>query len=74
MVRTPWVHTERIQAALKGERGIALVAALGFLAVMSLIAIGIVGAYLGRVLDQVEGRPRYLVDRTVNCPPPNAPR
>ncbi len=44
------------------------------LAGVQLIAIGIVGAYLGRVLDQVEGRPRYLVDRTVNCPPPNAPR
>ncbi|MBL8728033.1 MAG: glycosyltransferase family 2 protein [Planctomycetes bacterium] len=44
------------------------------LAGVQLIAIGIVGAYLGRVLDQVEGRPRYLVERTVNCPPPTAPR
>lgn len=44
MVRMLCAHIERIQAALKGERGIALVAVLGFLAVMSLIAIGIVGA------------------------------
>jgi type II secretory pathway component PulK len=44
MVRMPWVHIERTRAAVRGERGIALVAVLGFLAVMSLIAIGIVGA------------------------------
>lgn len=55
MVRTPWVHTERIQAALKGERGIALVAVLGFLAVMSLIAIGIVGASRTTVVNASRG-------------------
>jgi hypothetical protein len=41
---------------------------------VQLIAVGILGAYLGRVLDQVEARPRYLVERTVNCPPPAAGR
>jgi dolichol-phosphate mannosyltransferase len=44
------------------------------LAGVQLIAVGILGAYLGRVLDQVEARPRYLVERTVNCPPPAAGR
>ena len=55
MVRTPWVHTEAIRAALKGERGIALVAVLGFLAVMSLIAIGIVGASRTTVVNASRG-------------------
>ena len=40
---------------------------------VQLVAIGIVGAYVGRVLDQVEGRPRYIVERTVNCLPPAGP-
>lgn len=40
---------------------------------VQLLAVGIVGAYVGRVLDQVEARPRYLIERTVNCPPPIAP-
>lgn len=41
---------------------------------VQLVAVGIVGAYLGRVLDQVENRPRYLIERTVNCPPPGSAR
>lgn len=38
-----------IEAVLKGQRGIALVAVLAFLGVMSLIALGIVGASRGAV-------------------------
>lgn len=44
MDRTVWVRISRVSAALRSERGIALVVVLGFLAVMSLIAIGVVGA------------------------------
>lgn len=44
MDHTVWVRISRISAALRSERGIALVVVLGFLAVMSLIAIGIIGA------------------------------
>ncbi|MDH3465968.1 MAG: glycosyltransferase family 2 protein [Gammaproteobacteria bacterium] len=33
-----------------------------------LVAIGVVGYYLGRVLDQVEGRPNFIISRTVNLP------
>ena len=65
MVRTPWVHTERIQAALKGERGIALVAVLGFLAVMSLIAIGIVGASRTTVINASRGLVRVQAQAAV---------
>jgi len=30
-----------------------------------LVAVGVLGQYLGRVLDQVEGRPHYVVSRVV---------
>jgi general secretion pathway protein K len=42
---------DRAGIALKSERGIALVAVLGFLAVMSLIALGVVGASRATVVN-----------------------
>jgi general secretion pathway protein K len=44
MDRMRWFQLSRFSAALRSERGIALVVVLGFLAVMALIAIGVVGA------------------------------
>jgi glycosyltransferase involved in cell wall biosynthesis len=38
-----------------------------------LMAIGVLGIYIGNVFDQVRGRPLYLVAETVNPPPPNQP-
>jgi glycosyltransferase involved in cell wall biosynthesis len=35
---------------------------------VQLTFLGIVGEYLGRVLDEVQARPRYLVDELVNFP------
>ncbi|MBL4844239.1 MAG: glycosyltransferase family 2 protein [Planctomycetes bacterium] len=35
----------------------------------NLIAIGVMGHYLGRVLDQVEGRPHYVIARRVEAEP-----
>lgn len=40
----PFRRGPRLKELLAGERGVALIAVLGFLAVMSLIAIGVVGA------------------------------
>ncbi|MBL9077750.1 MAG: glycosyltransferase family 2 protein [Planctomycetes bacterium] len=51
----------------------AVLVAVLVLGGVQLVAVGILGAYLARVLDQVEGRPCYLVERTVNCAAP-APR
>ena len=56
---------ERIRAAFASERGIALVAVLGFLAVMSLIAIGIVGASRTSVVSSARGLLRLQAQAAV---------
>ncbi len=32
------------------------------------ISIGILGQYIGRIYDEVKGRPRFTIDRTINFP------
>lgn len=46
----------------------ALMVALLVVGGTQLIAIGIIGMYLARVLDQVEGRPNYIIARHVTSP------
>ncbi len=45
----------------------ALMIAILVIGGSQLVAIGVLGHYLGRVLDQVEKRPNYIVGRKVNC-------
>ncbi len=54
------------QAAPSAHRVLALLILL--LCGVQLLFLGIVGEYLGRVLDEVQARPRYLVDELVNFP------
>jgi dolichol-phosphate mannosyltransferase len=47
----------------------ALLALLAvFLCGVQLVFLGIFGEYLGRVVDEVKARPRYLVDEKINFP------
>ena len=46
----------------------SLMAAILFLGGVQLVMIGLLGEYLGRVYDEVKGRPLYLVQETVGDP------
>lgn len=43
-------------------------AALGLLGSVQLVALGIMGEYLGRLFEQARGRPAYIVDEIVRSP------
>jgi polyisoprenyl-phosphate glycosyltransferase len=51
----------------------ALYVAITFLAGVELLFLGIIGEYLGRVYEEVKGRPLYVVDRLVRAGQPSPP-
>jgi dolichol-phosphate mannosyltransferase len=47
----------------------SLVVVVSLLSSVQLVMIGILGEYLGRIYEQVKGRPLYIVGETVNASP-----
>jgi glycosyltransferase involved in cell wall biosynthesis len=47
----------------------SLIVAVLFLGGLQLMAIGIVGEYIGRIYEEVKGRPLYLIDQQLNVSP-----
>ena len=46
--------------------GSAIMAAVVFLGGVQLIAIGILGEYIGRMYEESKGRPLYIIDKEIN--------
>ena len=51
-----------------GDRGL-IVAAIGIVGGAQLVFTGVLGEYLGAVLDEVRARPHYVVEERINLPP-----
>ena len=43
-----------------------LIVIITFLGGVQLVAIGILGEYIGRIYDEVKNRPRFIIDKTFN--------
>jgi glycosyltransferase involved in cell wall biosynthesis len=66
-------------ALLDAFRGLApadrtlVLAAIGVAGGLQLVFLGVLGEYLGAVLDEVRARPHYIVEERINFPPDGRP-
>ncbi len=48
----------------------SIITAIVFFSGVQLLTLGVLGGYIGRIFEEVKGRPEYLVRRTINFGPP----
>jgi hypothetical protein len=62
MIHVGWLFTGWLGGRLASEHGWAYVAAIVlFVGGLLLVGLSIVGAYVGRIFEQVKDRPLYLI-------------
>ncbi len=64
-----WIVVEKLFFKQPIAGFATLAAAIFFFSGVQLIALGVVGEYVGRIFDEVKQRPRYLISRKVNQSP-----
>jgi len=64
-----WIVIEKVFLKQPIAGFATLAAAIFFFSGVQLIALGVVGEYVGRIFDEVKQRPRYVVARRVNQSP-----
>ena len=45
----------------------SIIVSILFLGGIQLLSIGLLGQYIGRIFEEIKGRPLYIVEKTVNC-------
>jgi dolichol-phosphate mannosyltransferase len=65
-----WYGVSRAIGSSDGPPVSPTIVALGFFSGIHLICFGLVGEYVGRIYEQVKGRPLFIVDRRVNFDDP----
>ena len=62
-----WVAINKLFFDVDYALGIpTLIFLVTFMGGVQLIAIGVLGEYIGRIYDEVKNRPRYIIDETLN--------
>jgi glycosyltransferase involved in cell wall biosynthesis len=61
-----WIVLEKLFLHQSIPGFATLAAAIFFLSGIQLVALGVVGEYVGRIFDEVKQRPRYLISQRIN--------
>jgi dolichol-phosphate mannosyltransferase len=68
-----WLLGSRLIAGTSLEVGAVVLVCVLFFGGCQLLTLGVLGEYVGRVLEQVKGRPTYVIRAAVGAPPRPAP-
>jgi dolichol-phosphate mannosyltransferase len=59
-----WIVYQRLTGIIPELGYASIIVSIYFLAGIIMLSLGVVGAYVGRIYDQVKGRPYYIIERT----------